>query len=142
MKIIAIVGYHNTGKTTLIERLVEFLKERGYRVGYIKHDPKGHGITDKEGSDTNRIFRKIDRVALTSPDRVTLWDKREDDPVSIAREFFKSFDIVILEGYKGRDDIPKVAVGDVKAENIVLRVDDPGDLRHIIELVEKMEDNL
>jgi len=140
MKVIAIVGYHNSGKTTLIERLIPELKKRGCRVGYIKHDPKGHGITDREGSDTSRVFEVADRVAIASPGRLTLWERREDDPFGIIREFFKDFDVVILEGYKGLKGVPKVAVGEVEAEDVVLRVDDPEEIGHIIELLESMEE--
>ncbi len=142
MKVIAIVGYHNSGKTTLVERLCKELKKRGLRVGYIKHDPKGHGITDKEGSDTDRVFKVADRVALASPEKTTLWDRRGDDPIEIAKEFFKGFDVVILEGYKGLREVPKVAVGEVEAENVVLKVEGTDEVGHIIELLERMEDNL
>lgn len=141
MKVIAIVGYHNSGKTTLIRKLIPELKKRGHRVGYVKHDPKGHGMTDREGSDTSKIFEVADRVALASPGRLTLWDRRGDDPFGIIEEFFRDFDIVILEGYKGLKDIPKVAVGEVESENVVLRVDDPEETGHIIELLESMEEN-
>ncbi len=142
MKVISIVGYHNTGKTTLVEKLVEKLIERGYRVGYVKHDPKGHGVTDREGSDTDRIFRIAERVVLASPDKVTLWARFEDDPLKIAREFFRGFDILILEGYKSLKGIPKVAIGDVDAEDVILRIEDDYEVGDIIELLERMEDNL
>ncbi len=142
MKIIAIVGYHNSGKTTLVENLVKELRRRGLKVGYIKHDPKGHGKTDREGSDTARVFRVADRVALASPEKLTLWDRRGDDPLDIAREFFRGFDIVILEGYKGLRGIPKVAVGKVKTENVLLEVEDSEDVSHIIDLLDRMEDEL
>ncbi|MDQ7082541.1 MAG: molybdopterin-guanine dinucleotide biosynthesis protein MobB [Aquificota bacterium] len=33
MKLIAIVGYHNSGKTSLIERLIGELKSKGLKVG-------------------------------------------------------------------------------------------------------------
>ncbi len=142
MKVISIVGYHNTGKTTLIVKLVERLIERGYRVGYVKHDPKGHGVTDREGSDTERVFRVAERVVLASPGKVTLWTRFEDDPLKIAREFFRGFDILILEGYKSLKGIPKVAIGDVDAENVILRIEDDYEVGDIIELLERMEDNL
>jgi molybdopterin-guanine dinucleotide biosynthesis protein B len=142
MKLLAVIGHHNSGKTTFIEELIRLLREKGYRVGYIKHDPKGHGITDREGSDTARIFPIAHRTALSSPRRFTLWEKRDDDPFSIVREHFREFDVVILEGYKGVGELPKVALGDVEADNIVMRVEGPRDARHIIELLEKMEDNL
>ena len=38
--IFAISGYKNSGKTTLITKLIPELKQRGYRVAVIKHD--GH----------------------------------------------------------------------------------------------------
>jgi len=142
MKVIAIVGYHNSGKTTLVERLIRELRERGLRVGYIKHDPKGHGETDREGSDTHRIFTVTERVALLSPGKLTLWDKGRHDPFGVVKEYFKDFDVVILEGFKGIKDIPKVALGDVEAENVVMRVEGTQEAGHIIELLESMEDNL
>ncbi len=142
MKILAVVGYHNAGKTALVERLVEELVRRGYRVGYIKHDPKGHGKTDREGSDTDRVFRIAERVALASPEKVTLWSRFEDDPLKIAKEFFEGFDIVILEGYKSLKGIPKVALGDVEAEDVIMRVEGGSDVADIVELLERMEESL
>ncbi|MBW2739455.1 MAG: molybdopterin-guanine dinucleotide biosynthesis protein MobB, partial [Deltaproteobacteria bacterium] len=35
--IICIVGKSESGKTTLIEKLIPELKKRGYRIGSIKH---------------------------------------------------------------------------------------------------------
>jgi len=142
MKIVSIVGYHNAGKTTLIENLVKELKKKGYRVGYIKHDPKGHGVTDREGSDTHRVFQVAERVVLASPGRITMWSRFEDDPLKVAREFFKGFDILILEGYKSLKGIPKIALGDVEAEGVILRIEGSYDVEDIIELLEKMEENL
>jgi len=100
MKVVAIVGYHNSGKTTIAERLIRLLMEKGYRVGYLKHDPKGHGQTDRENSDTWRIFCTGAKTALLSPGKMTLWERREDDPIPVVREYFRDCDIVILEGYK------------------------------------------
>ncbi len=142
MKVIAIVGYHNAGKTTLAQRLVPELRRRGYRVGYIKHDPKGHGVTDREGSDTERLFRVTERVALLSPGKLTLWSEFEDDPLKVVREFFEGFDIVLLEGFKSLPGVPKVALGDVEAREVALRVEEAEDIGHIIELIERMEENL
>lgn len=142
MKLIAIVGYHNTGKTTLAEELIRRLRDKGYKVGYVKHDPKGHGVTDRKGSDTDRIFGLSERVVLSSPGRLTLWSVYDDNPFAIAEEFFGGFDIVILEGYKSLEDVPKVAVGDVRAKNVLLKVEGVKDAGHIIELLESMEDNV
>jgi molybdopterin-guanine dinucleotide biosynthesis protein B len=142
MKVFAIAGYHNTGKTALAERLVNALRSRGYRVGYIKHDPKGHGVTDREGSDTWRISRCGVKTALLSPGRLTLWENREDDPLTVVREYFGDCDVVILEGYKKLGGVPKLVMGELEADEVLLRVDEHTELDHIIELIERMEENL
>jgi molybdopterin-guanine dinucleotide biosynthesis protein B len=35
--IISVVGKSQSGKTTLIEKLIPELKKRGYRIGTVKH---------------------------------------------------------------------------------------------------------
>jgi molybdopterin-guanine dinucleotide biosynthesis adapter protein len=35
--IISIVGYSNSGKTYLLEKMIPILKAKGYSVGVIKH---------------------------------------------------------------------------------------------------------
>ncbi len=141
MKVIAFVGYHNSGKTTLIEKVARRLRDKGYKVGYVKHDPKGHGVTDREGSDTDRIFRVLDRILLMSPDRVTLWDRREENLKGTINEFFSGFDIVLLEGFKGVKEIPKVVVGDLEADNVLMSVSRDTDPDSVVELIERMEEN-
>jgi molybdopterin-guanine dinucleotide biosynthesis protein B len=141
MKVIAFVGYHNSGKTTLIEGVAQRLREKGYRVGYIKHDPKGHGVTDREGSDTWRLFRRLDRVLLLSPGRITLWDRDSWDVRRVLEEFFSGYDVVILEGFKGFPEIPKLALGDVEAENVLMRVSRDTDPDRIVELIEDLEES-
>ncbi|MFN3976297.1 MAG: molybdopterin-guanine dinucleotide biosynthesis protein B [Aquificaceae bacterium] len=132
-KVVCIVGYHNSGKTTLIERLIPELEKRGYKVGYIKHDPKGHGITDKEGSDTHRIFKLSEKVALLSPQRLTLWEKRGDDPLKVVEEYFSDCHIVLLEGWKSLEGVKKVVVGDLQTEGF--RVKGLEDLDRLLDFI-------
>ena len=54
MNIISVVGYSNSGKTTLIEFLIHALKSRGHRVGTIKKIHCENYEIDKEGKDTYR----------------------------------------------------------------------------------------
>lgn len=52
-KIIAISGVKNSGKTTLITRLIPHLKDRGIKIAVIKHD--GHDFEpDVIGTDSYR----------------------------------------------------------------------------------------
>ncbi|MDQ7082542.1 MAG: molybdopterin-guanine dinucleotide biosynthesis protein MobB [Aquificota bacterium] len=104
--------------------------------------PRDTVKTDRKGSDTYRVFQQAERVSLASPDRTTLWDRGEKDPITIVREFFGGFDVVILEGYKSLKDIPKIGIGEVEAENVLLRVEGSEQVGDIIELLMRMEDNL
>ena len=52
----AVSGYHNSGKTGLIEKLInEFIKV-GYTVGVLKHDGQDH-IKYAAGTDTDRFHK-------------------------------------------------------------------------------------
>ncbi|SHK30306.1 molybdopterin-guanine dinucleotide biosynthesis protein B [Thermocrinis minervae] len=117
-KLIFVSGYHNSGKTTLIEKLSQELQRRGYRVGYVKHDPKGHARTDKEGSDTHRMFSILDRVCLISKDFVVLWDKSTPDPFRIVEEYFRDFHVVFLEGWKDLRGVKRLVVDDIPLEGL------------------------
>jgi len=67
--IILIVGKSNSGKTTLIEKLVPELKRRGLKVGTIKHDVHGFEL-DQEGKDTWRHAQAgVDTVVISSPQK-------------------------------------------------------------------------
>ncbi len=125
-----------------MEKLIPLLREKGYKVCYLKHDPKGHGITDKEGSDTHRISRVCEKVGLLSPERFTLWDSERKELKAVLREYFSDCDIVILEGFKGYDELPKIAVGEVETRNVLLRVDKETELEDIIRVIESVEDLL
>ena len=51
---IAVVGRHNSGKTTLIEKLIAALVERGHDVGSIKHHSHLGIEVDYPGKDSYR----------------------------------------------------------------------------------------
>ncbi|HQI24319.1 MAG TPA: molybdopterin-guanine dinucleotide biosynthesis protein B, partial [Smithella sp.] len=56
VSLISIVGKSNSGKTTLVEKLIPELIKRGYRVATIKHNKHGFDI-DHEGKDSWRHKR-------------------------------------------------------------------------------------
>ena len=102
--VIGIVGAHNSGKTTFIEKVIKSLKEKGYKVIAVKHDPKGKAKTDTEGKDSYRFQEAgADEVILVSPDKITTFtkQKKEENPLEIVKKFSHlTPDIVILEGFK------------------------------------------
>lgn len=109
--VICIIGYHKSGKTTLIEALIPELKCRGYRVGTVKHDVHGSDV-DREGKDTWR-HRKAGSsiVTLISPNGFALFKelKEEITVEEVVARFFDDVDIVLAEGFK-QLPYPKIEV--------------------------------
>ena len=55
MNIIGVVGWKNTGKTTLIEKLIKEFTKRNFTVSTIKHSHHNFSI-DRQGTDSYRHF--------------------------------------------------------------------------------------
>jgi molybdopterin-guanine dinucleotide biosynthesis protein B len=109
--IVSIVGRSNTGKTTLIEKLLRELVRRGYRAATIKHNAHGFEI-DHEGKDSYR--HKQAGAALTlisSHSRIAVIKdvERDYDIDEISFSFIEDVDIILTEGFKGNDK-PKIEV--------------------------------
>jgi molybdopterin-guanine dinucleotide biosynthesis protein MobB len=102
MKVFSFVAASsNSGKTTLIEKIVPFLKERGLRVGVIKHASAGFDL-DKPGKDSWRFQQAgADAVILAGPDRLALMKKLDRLPSPRYLEgLLSDADIIIQEGFK------------------------------------------
>ncbi len=100
--IVSIVSKKNSGKTTLLEKLIPELCRRGYRVGTVKHDHHGFDI-DREGKDTWRHKQAgAATVVISSPKKIALVKDvdAEMDLDRIVTRFFGDMDLVLTEGYK------------------------------------------
>ncbi|MBI5897124.1 MAG: molybdopterin-guanine dinucleotide biosynthesis protein B [Desulfobacterales bacterium] len=109
--IVSIVSKKNSGKTTLLEKLIPELCRRGYRVGTVKHDHHGFDI-DREGKDTWRHNQAgAATVVISSPKKIALVKdlEAEMDLDEIVSRFFSDMDLVITEGYK-RGGKPQIEV--------------------------------
>jgi molybdopterin-guanine dinucleotide biosynthesis protein MobB len=91
----------NSGKTTLIEKVVAILKSRGRRIAVIKHASAGFDF-DKPGKDSWRFQQAgADSVILVGPGKVALMRKTEHEPSSQELELLAGdVDLVICEGFK------------------------------------------
>lgn len=109
-QVVSFVGTSDSGKTTLVSRLIPELKKRGLRIAVIKHAHHGFQL-DREGSDSSTYQKAgADGVMLASPQGMALMqplptDKELDRLVS----FFPDMDLVITEGFK-RESTPKIEV--------------------------------
>jgi molybdopterin-guanine dinucleotide biosynthesis protein B len=111
LPIVSIVGKSDTGKTTLLEKLVPELRARGYRIGTIKHDVHDFDI-DHRGKDSWRHKQAgAHTVAISSPTKVALVKDVETEETldSLASKYFQDVDIILTEGYK-KEDKPKIEV--------------------------------
>jgi molybdopterin-guanine dinucleotide biosynthesis protein B len=110
--VLAIVGWKNSGKTTLATKLVAELTRRGFRIASVKHAHHDADI-DHEGTDTFRLRAAGAReVVLVTARRWAIIHELRDDPEPTLGETLarlSSADIVIVEGYK-REPIPKIEV--------------------------------
>ena len=108
---VAFVGYQNAGKTTLVEKVISRLAQRGVRVGSIKHHGhKGFDI-DQPGKDSWRHAQAGSRhVGLISPDMYAEYSRTtEEVPVLDMLTRYTDVDTVIVEGYKAAG-LPSIVV--------------------------------
>lgn len=109
--IVSIVGKSDSGKTTLLVKLIPILKERGYRVATVKHDVHGFEM-DREGKDTYRHFHcGADGVLISSPKKIALIERVEKEIAldELVERFYSDMDIVLTEGFKSLN-MPKIEV--------------------------------
>ena len=108
---ISFVGRHNSGKTTLIEKLIAELTNRGLDVGSVKHHTHGNFEIDVPGKDSYRHkFAGATEVVIASP--VKLARVRDlDDEVECCDivESMPGHDIVVVEGYR-KSGLPSIEI--------------------------------
>lgn len=108
---LAFVGRSNTGKTTVIERLIPILVEKGIRVAVIKHHPHDFDI-DIPGKDTYR-YKKAGATmsVLASPRKIAVVKDTEDELTltEIISRYVSDVDFLIIEGFK-KENVPKIEV--------------------------------
>lgn len=101
-KVVAFISSRSgTGKTTLLEGLVRRLKERGYRVGVVKHS--GHDASvDREGSDSWRLTQAgSDVTVLAAKGQLAVWRTMGQPSLDDALvEASSGTDVVLVEGFK------------------------------------------
>ena len=107
--IISVVGKSNSGKTTLIEKIIVELKKRGHKIGIIKHTHHGFAM-DREGKDSWRHQKAgADTVMVASPDGFALTKMQQYKSLDCLLPYFSDMDLIITEGFK-RENKPKIEV--------------------------------
>lgn len=122
---IAIVGRHNSGKTTLIVKLIEELARRGRDVGSIKHHSHDRFEVDYPGKDSYRHREAgASETVIASPSKMarirTL--QRELECSEIVGSM-PGHDIIVVEGYR-KSGLPTIEL---------MRAANPADM-HVAEV--------
>ncbi|MFC1920697.1 molybdopterin-guanine dinucleotide biosynthesis protein B [Chloroflexota bacterium] len=109
--IVSIVGNSNSGKTTLVEKIVRELKTRGYRIATVKHTPQ-EATLDEPGKDSWRHLQAGSEAAVVgSHDKIMLIKPVTSASVldEVIRLLGEDYDIIIVEGFK-QSETPKIEV--------------------------------
>lgn len=99
-QIFAISGVKNSGKTTLITRILPIFTEKGLKVATIKHD--GHDFdADVPGTDTYRHFHAgAYGTVIFSDSKYMVVKKQPHMTEEQIIEWFPEADLILLEGFK------------------------------------------
>ncbi len=109
-KCFSVIGYHNSGKTLLIESIIPELKTLGFSVSTIKHATHFELENDKANGDSERLFLAGSKMSIALSDTVT---QIHTTPTRLRSAFsYINTDILIIEGFKG-EAIPNI----VRAKN-------------------------
>jgi molybdopterin molybdotransferase len=107
-----VVGWHNSGKTTLLVRLIAALGARGYVVSTVKHAPHVFDV-DQPGKDSYRHRDAGAReVLVASSQRWALMHELRGAPEPSLNDLVARLgpaDLVLVEGFKAVS-LPKLEV--------------------------------
>ncbi|WP_138493517.1 molybdopterin-guanine dinucleotide biosynthesis protein B [Paenibacillus pinistramenti] len=107
-EIIQIIGYKNSGKTTLAEYLVKFFSQKGLKVAVIKHDAHEFEM-DHAGTDTWRMTQAgAAAVAISSPARTALIEEQSSSLEELITRLGAA-DLIVVEGFK-QEHYPKIVM--------------------------------
>lgn len=112
MKVIGVIGYSNSGKTTLIERLIPLIRGRGLSVSAIKNAHHGFDM-DRPGKDSFR-YREAGagQVLIATGLRWALLTETPGRPYTLDELLAQlaPCDLVIVEGFKSEGHVPRIEV--------------------------------
>jgi len=124
--ILSIVGRSGAGKTTLIEKLIAGLKQRGYRVGTVKHHAHPGIDIDRPGKDTWRHAQAgSDHIVIAAPDQVVSIRRVGRAPrIHEIAQAMVDVDIILTDGYRRADTLKIEVMRAERSKENLCRVDE------------------
>jgi molybdopterin-guanine dinucleotide biosynthesis protein B len=112
MKAFGFIGYSNSGKTTLIERVIPLFRERRFAVSAIKNAHHGFDM-DRPGKDSFRYRQAgAGQVLIATGLRWALLTETSERPSTLDELLAQlaPCDLVIIEGFKSEGHMPRIEV--------------------------------
>ena len=159
--ILSIIGKPDSGKTTLILKLLPELRKKRYRVAVAKHCPHGFNL-DIEGKDSWRFTQQgAEGTFLSCANQIALIRPKKSKSSIKQRllDYFSDFDLILMEGYNHEPGMKMIQIIRSSIEDklstleeIVAYISDlsldtdkpvykPDDLSGIVSLIEAMQEN-
>jgi len=110
--VLSIIGKSDSGKTTLILKLLPELKKRRKKIAIAKHCPCGFDL-DIEGKDSYRFAKAgSEGTFLSSGEGIALLRPKKGlaDLEKSLQDYFSDFDFILTEGYNDEPDIKKIQI--------------------------------
>ncbi|QXB54844.1 molybdopterin-guanine dinucleotide biosynthesis protein B [Aeromonas sp. FDAARGOS 1415] len=128
LPLLGFVAWSGTGKTTLLERLIPLLGQRGLRLGVLKHTHHDFDI-DRPGKDSHRLRQAgaAQVMAASSLRHALIRETPEGEPslaALLARFDASALDLLLVEGFK-HHHFPKVELYRAAIGRPLLFPDDP-----------------
>ncbi|MCK4996463.1 MAG: molybdopterin-guanine dinucleotide biosynthesis protein B [Thermoplasmatales archaeon] len=124
--IIGFYGESNTGKTTLIVKIINRLSKDGFNVASVKISNKKISI-DSEGKDTWKHAEAGSKLVVFSTENETdflLKRKISNNEIVDNIKRLGNYDIILVEGAND-ENIPKIRLGEIKErKNTIFTYDD------------------
>lgn len=126
MRVCAIIGHQGSGKTTLIERLIRTMRERGRSVSTIKHAHHHEIELDTPGKDSyrHRHAGASEVIVASSQGWARIAASAEPASLQILLGQLRPVDLVLVEGYKQLEWLRRVEV--FRGSGTPIALADPG----------------
>lgn len=109
--ILGFIGHSNSGKTTLLTKIINHLTTSGLNLGAIKHHHRTFTI-DYEGKDSQRFTAAgAQKTIITGPQQTALIEQSSEQiPLEqLAKTYLNNLDLILVEGFK-QNLIPKIEI--------------------------------
>lgn len=113
--VIGFYGESNTGKTTIITKLIQKLTQENFKVASIKNTDKKTSIDQKNKDTWKHAEAGAKLVVFKTPIETDYLFKKQQTIDEIINKIkqFNSYDLILIEGVND-ENTPKIRIGNTK----------------------------